>query len=74
VDIAEWTFAEPVVEIRQSSSKAPAKAADPFEGGVGGAPAPPPPPPAPAPGPVSRPPPSAPPTCGVGWGPQATLR
>jgi uncharacterized LabA/DUF88 family protein len=37
VDIAEWTFAEPVVEIRQSSSKAPAKAADPFEGGVGAA-------------------------------------
>ncbi|MCY1215798.1 NYN domain protein [compost metagenome] len=37
VDIAEWTFAEPVVEIRQSSSKAPAKAADPFEGGVAAA-------------------------------------
>ncbi|SSW72320.1 hypothetical protein AVE30378_05056 [Achromobacter veterisilvae] len=37
VDIAEWTFAEPVVEIRQSSSKAPAKVADPFEGGVAAA-------------------------------------
>lgn len=34
VNIAEWTFAEPAPESRREPAGKPAKAADPFEGGV----------------------------------------